>query len=66
MWKFGYLDVVGGLGNLMVDLMGFGVLSLVGFGCFKVLVVVVGKDDIKEWSVLYYNVVKDSGFGGIV
>lgn len=66
MWKFGYPDAVGGPGNPMVDPMGPGAPSLAGLGCPKVLVVVAGKDDIKEWSVLYYNAVKDSGFGGTV
>ncbi|KNA21411.1 hypothetical protein SOVF_043460 [Spinacia oleracea] len=40
--------------------------SLKGLGCKKVLIVTGENDDIVDWSVLYYDGLKGSGFGGSV
>lgn len=40
--------------------------SLKTLGCDKVLVVTGGKDDIVDWEILYYEGLKESGYGGSV
>lgn len=40
--------------------------SLKDLGCEKVLVITGENDDIVDWGVLYYNGLKESGYGGNV
>ncbi|KAJ7980082.1 2-hydroxyisoflavanone dehydratase [Quillaja saponaria] len=66
LWNIVYPDAPGGIDNPMINPVVAGAPSLAGLGCSKLLVVVTGKDGLRERGVLYYEAVKKSGWKGEV
>ncbi|CAK7327002.1 unnamed protein product [Dovyalis caffra] len=51
----------GGIDNPMINSLGREELSVARFGCSRLLVIVVGLDDLKERGVAHSSAIKDSG-----
>ncbi|KAJ7980080.1 2-hydroxyisoflavanone dehydratase [Quillaja saponaria] len=66
LWNIIYPDAPGGIDNPMINPVVPGAPSLAGLGCSKLLVVVTGKDSVRDRGVLYYEAVKKSGWKGEV
>ncbi|PRQ38694.1 putative carboxylesterase, 2-hydroxyisoflavanone dehydratase [Rosa chinensis] len=65
-WNFAYPSADGGIDNPLINPMVSGAPSLAGLGCSRLLVCVAGKDELRDRSVWYYNLVKESGWKGEV
>ncbi|XVE81557.1 hypothetical protein DITRI_Ditri15bG0074400 [Diplodiscus trichospermus] len=63
-WEFVYPSAPGGIDNALMNPFGSGKPSLAGLGCSSLLVCVAEKDQLREFGVLYYNAVKESGWKG--
>ncbi|KAL6193949.1 hypothetical protein ACLB2K_035033 [Fragaria x ananassa] len=63
-WKFAYPSADGGIDNPLINPMVSGAPSLARLGCSRVLVCVAGKDELRDRGVLYYDLVKGSGWKG--
>ncbi|KAK9664793.1 hypothetical protein RND81_14G068600 [Saponaria officinalis] len=66
MWEFVYPGAPGGSNCHMINPMSPGAPSLSRLGCSRMLVLVAGKDDMRDSEIRYYNAVKESGFQGKV
>ncbi|KAK8491751.1 hypothetical protein V6N13_070139 [Hibiscus sabdariffa] len=65
-WQLVYPEAPGGVDNPMVNPTVPGAPSLAGLGCPRLLVSVAGKDLLRDRGIMYYNVVKESGWEGEV
>lgn len=65
-WDFVYPSAPFGLDNPMINPVGPGAASLAGLGCTRLLVLVAGKDQLRDRGVWYYDMVKESGWKGEV
>ncbi|WRX21238.1 Alpha/beta hydrolase fold-3 - like 10 [Theobroma cacao] len=58
------LKAPGGIDNALINPLGPGKPSLAGLGCSRLLVCVAEKDQLRDFGVLYYDAVKESGWQG--
>ncbi|EEF45369.1 2-hydroxyisoflavanone dehydratase [Ricinus communis] len=63
-WSFLYPSAPGGIDNSMINPVAPGAPSLAGLGGSRLLISVAEKDELRERGILYYNVVKESGWKG--
>ncbi|XP_017974254.1 PREDICTED: 2-hydroxyisoflavanone dehydratase [Theobroma cacao] len=63
-WEFVYPSAPGGIDNALINPLGPGKPSLAGLGCSRLLVCVAEKDQLRDFGVLYYDAVKESGWQG--
>ncbi|KAL2939108.1 2-hydroxyisoflavanone dehydratase [Bienertia sinuspersici] len=63
-WEFVYPNATNGSNSFMINPMADGAPSLSGLRCSRVLVIVAGKDELRDSGVRYYEAVKTSGFEG--
>ncbi|KAL9237615.1 hypothetical protein vseg_012142 [Gypsophila vaccaria] len=66
MWDFVYPGAPGGSNCPMINPMSVGAPSLNRLGCSRLLILVAGKDSMRDSETRYYNAVRESGFKGIV
>ncbi|XP_038714992.1 2-hydroxyisoflavanone dehydratase-like [Tripterygium wilfordii] len=64
LWSFVYPSAPGGLDNPMLNPEGPGAPSLARLGCSRLLIVVAGKDELRDRGVRYSELVKESGWKG--
>ncbi|XP_074292199.1 2-hydroxyisoflavanone dehydratase-like [Silene latifolia] len=64
MWEFIYPNAPGGSNCPMINPMSPGAPSLSRLGCSRFLVLVAGKDEMRESEIRYYNAIKASGYNG--
>lgn len=65
-WRFLYPTAPGGLDNPMMNFCAPDAPSLAQLGCSRLLVSAAEKDELWNRCVLYYNMVKESGWPGEV
>ncbi|KDP40144.1 hypothetical protein JCGZ_02142 [Jatropha curcas] len=65
-WSFLYESAAGGIDNPMMNPVVEGGPSLAKLGGSRLLVSVAEKDELRERGVLYYNLMKESGWKGEV
>ncbi|KAJ7980079.1 2-hydroxyisoflavanone dehydratase [Quillaja saponaria] len=63
-WNLVYPDASGGIDNPMINPLVPGAPSLAGLGCSKLLVIITGKDVLRDRGVSYFESVKKSGWKG--
>ena len=61
-----YPSATGGIDNLVVNPEGTGAPSLRGLGCNRMLVCVVGNDQLRDRGIWYFDMVRKSGWKGEV
>ncbi|KAJ7980078.1 2-hydroxyisoflavanone dehydratase [Quillaja saponaria] len=66
LWNFVYPDATGGNDSPMINPSVPGAPSLAGLGCSKLLVLITGKDELRDRGVSYFESVKKSGWEGEV
>ncbi|KAJ7980081.1 2-hydroxyisoflavanone dehydratase [Quillaja saponaria] len=65
-WNFVYPDASGGIDSPMINPLVPGAPSLAALGCSKLLVIITGKDELRDRGVSYFESVKKSGWEGEV
>ncbi|GAB2210267.1 hypothetical protein Droror1_Dr00015530 [Drosera rotundifolia] len=65
-WEFVYPNAKDGIDNPLVNPLGVGAPSLAKLGCERVIVLVAGKDELRDAGVEYCDAVKRSGYEGRV
>ncbi|XP_038715045.1 2-hydroxyisoflavanone dehydratase-like [Tripterygium wilfordii] len=64
-WDFVYPSAPGGLDNPMLNPEGLGAPSLVGLGCWRLMICVAAEDELRDRGVRNYELlVKESGWKG--
>lgn len=66
MWMLAYPSAPGGIDNPSINPMAEDAPSLLGMTCSRLLVVVAGKDELRETGLIYVEALKKSGWKGDV